>query len=568
MIGDRAGRFMYGYRFTEIDPAILKIDRTKIKKDLKIISSLVNEEMEPERLPVSRTLPIYFELAKPRPCPNHPPQAVISLLKRTGTKPPPGSSELRRLIKVFMRSFCERTFVPLSTEEIDFENWVSNINQTSERKEELRKRWYENPFEDPYIVKKGTQVKSFLKDEPYDTIKAARAINARDDWFKAYWGPVADAIAKQVFALDEFIKTVPVLERPDDISEALADEFGKILNMDASSYEAHFIKIVMECIQFEAYRYFGRDSDVVMYRILKVIEVLGGKNCLIFKYIVAIIEATRMSGEMDTSLGNGLTTLILNLFLAWLKKIRVQLRCEGDDNLSLWSDAKLAPTDADWVELGWIMKVEEPESVATASFCGNVFDPDDKIVVTDPRDALANFGWVGKRYVKASERLLLQLLRSKGLSMAHQYNGCPMLGAFGRRVVQLTEGVVIRQSVVNNMDAYQREKYLQSVKGPLPEYKEPPPATRLLVERLYNISIEDQISFEKSLPEIQLWSRLNFAMYCPNEWTTHYETYTVGIGDTWCPGFHEDRIRLKTFLTSFGVTTIGFTNDYYNKFTK
>ena len=147
--------------------------------------------------------------------------------------------------------------------------------------------------------------------------------------------------------------------------------------------------------------------------------------------------------------------------------------------------------------------------------------------------------------------------------MAHQYNGCPLLGHFGRRIVELTAHVRIRQSVLNNMEAYKREAMQKYLKTPLPEFVDPPAATRALVEQLYNIPVEDQRAFEAAVNNITLDVQLSFSFILPPCWDSVFENYTHPLDQEWQAPFQEDHTRLRAFIGEFGKTTVGFMRDYY-----
>jgi len=367
--------------------------------------------------------------------------------------------------------------------------------------------------------------------------------------------------------LPEFIKTVPVRDQPDYIIEKLMDCFSAIANNDATSYEAHFKEEVMYNIEFQFYNYMCSSSPMLMERMRKIEMVLTGEQHLVFKYFSVIMDSLRMSGEMNTSLGNGFTTNILVSFLAWIRQCIAKALVEGDDNLSAWQFEECVPTAEDWHELGWKMKVETPESVCTASFCGNVFDVDDKIVIVDPREALLNFGWTRKIYTNASNDLLEQLLRSKGLSMAHQYNGCPILGKFGRHVCDITSHLAkrMRKSIINTMNGYDKEEYLRNVTDTLPPHIEPSPGSRFLVEKLYGISIAEQIAFEASIELITLWSCIEINFVVPNTAVLCYDLYTAPRNESWVfPGV-DDQAEVENVLRSFGEITSGFCESFYRR---
>lgn len=557
-------KLMYGYTFSEQDPESLKIDRENIKPSLKIGKCRVKKDLGVKPNPVAKTLPIHFDFSLPRPDRDNSENVVIAQLKRIGTKPPKAHAIILKALGIFTQGFCERYLEPLTDEDVDFEKWIDQINQPTERKNEIRKVWNAAAYDDPAIVYKATSVKGFLKDEPNVDYKAARGINARSDWFKAFSGPYFDAIGKRVFAMPWFIKTIPVLDRPTAILEKLFQDLAATRNNDATSYEAHFEARVMEACEFVLYRYMTRASPALSKRMETIMAVLSAPQILEFKNINVEIAGLRCSGEMNTSLGNGFTTLLLNLFVAHLKKTHVELFAEGDDNLSQWIEAYKAPTAEEWKELGWWMKVETPRMPALASFCGNVFTPDDMVVVTDPRPALANFGWTNSRYVRAARPLLLQLLRSKALSMLHQYNGCPILGVFARRVEMLTRSVRIRASIVNTMEQYKRDQLKLAINTAIPPYKEPGISTRVLVEELYNIPIADQMALEASFEKLQLDTRIEFEFVMPPCWKQHYEIYTEWEGEEWQLSLPKDEIRLERFIRSFGRATKKFCESHYS----
>lgn len=555
---------MYGYTFREIDPNTLNIDKGRIKKSLIIGRCRIKDSLERTRKPVSVSLPIHFDFALPRPDRDDPENVVLAQLKRVGTQTPTPHSAILKALEIFTDSFCEQYLRPLEPGEAEFEDWIEQVNQPESRKKEIREAWEAAPYDDPSQVFKATEVKGFLKDESNGDYKAARGINARCDWFKAHSGPIFDAISKQVFALPWFIKKIPVSDRPAAILAKLFSNIAKTLNCDASSYEAHFEAMVMRAIEFRLYLFMTRLVVAYARRMAYIMEVLSGVQNIRYKFFDVIIEGIRCSGEMNTSLGNGFTTVILNLFIALLRKTFVDLFAEGDDNLSHWIEDFKAPTARDWEILGWIMKVETPRDPAEASFCGNIFASMEEIVITDPRPALANFGWTNSKYTKANRSTRLQLLRAKALSMLHQYNGCPLLSAFGRRVEFLTRSVRIRQSIVNNMEQYKRTILQDAIKAGIPEAIIPGPDTRDLVEYLYGIPVPEQLSFEKACAELELDTVISFPMVQPLHWSTHYADYTCPTNEEWSCPRGQDPERLRLFISAFGRTTRRFVNSYYS----
>jgi hypothetical protein len=192
---------------------------------------------------------------------------------------------------------------------------------------------------------------------------------------------------------------------------------------------------------------------------------------------------------------------------------------EGDDGLFTFQFQDKAPTVADYARLGFTIKVESTTNLNEASFCGNVFDTIDKVVLTDPMKAIAGFGWTNKKYVHAKRSTKLALLRAKALSLVHQYNGVPMLSALGRRVEHLTRGVNISKRIIDNHDQFHREQMRQHVEAALPVCRDPTVQTRNLVEKLYGITVRSQLVFERAMESLELDSAIAMEGY-PRE-STH-----------------------------------------------
>jgi hypothetical protein len=245
-----------------------------------------------------------------------------------------------------------------------------------------------------------------------------------------------------------------------------------------------------------------------------------------------MVDATRMSGEMCTSLGNGFSNLMLMQFVCEEAGCREVLGVvEGDDGL--FTMIGTPPTEEDFARMGLFIKMEVHDTISTASFCGIVFDPTDRINVTDPRKVLTNFGWAQRQYARARSSKLVALLRCKALSISFQYPGCPVVASLGRYGVRVTPHVSLRMRKYINRkgyyDSYTREKVLAAMQaGNIPR-REPPRNTRLLVEKLYGISIEIQISLEDyfdSLKAIQPLDHWSFPVILPQLWYEHAARYS------------------------------------------
>lgn len=453
--------------------------------------------------------------------------AAEGAVKRYCSNPPQPDRELTRKLEQFVKSWLDRNMRPLLPDEVPtFEEWLSSTNYPEWRKVELRAALVR--LEETGLVNKHRKVKSFVKREAYPEYKYARCINARSDAFKVFSGPIFKAIEKQLFARDEFIKKIPVEDRPKYIMDRLNIAGRKIVATDYTSFEALFTRKMMEAVEMQLYRHMTsglRDGNEWFNEIH---DTLTGRNLCQYRDFTVSVLAKRMSGEMCTSLGNSFSNLMFMLFACEQNGSVCTGVVEGDDGL--FSIAGPVPSSAFFESMGLNIKLEEHDQIETASFCGLVFDPVDLVNVRDPRAVLADFGWVDGEYAFARSSKLRVLLRCKALSLSVQYAGCPIVGALADYGLRVTTRDDIRHYVANaRLDEFVREK-LQRAHRLYPkgrQYVEPPMRTRLLVQKLYGISVDQQIFIENSLRSLTVLKPLEVELSHPKVWAEYGRDYTV-----------------------------------------
>jgi len=189
-----------------------------------------------------------------------------------------------------------------------------------------------------------------------------------------------------------------------------------------------------------------------------------------------------MSGDMNTSLGNGFTNLMLTLFIASEKSIDIDGFVEGDDGI--WVCSQL-PTPRDYLDLGFTIKIEVHDDPREASFCGLIYGASGQII-RNPVRFLQTFGWTGS-FIEAGEKTMYELLRAKALSACYETPSCPIVGAVAREALRVTEGYQPRY-----VDTYH--------KPPPANYRipsfEPTPETRELFAKTYGVSTSVQLLAE------------------------------------------------------------------------
>lgn len=549
--------YCYGYRLGE-----QKIPKwQEVKEGVKFRINPEQPDLD-KRTPVQISLGCHAQgVSQPHPDPDDPATMLGGVLKRFARKPPkPAPGELDK-IRRFVREWCRANLSPLSAEtDLSFETWLASTNYPLWRKLELRAVWEEISLR--AREKRDSFVKSFMKDETYPAFKHARGINARVDAMKVKLGPIFKAIENVVYKYKAFIKHIPVAERPRYIYELLYREGATYIATDFESFEALFTEEIMNAIEFELYDYMTQYVPDHREFMEIVREVLGGKNKCLYKAFVVWLRATRMSGEMCTSLGNGFSNLMLFLYVSHkVGFLDPEIAVEGDDGVA--SGHGQPPTAEDYRQLGMVIKLEVHQDLSEASFCGLIFDPEDLVNVTDPLDVLATFGWTSQRYARSRKSKLLALLRCKSLSLAHQYPGCPIISALAQYGLRMTRGYDVRYFIAESpaFNWWERNQLIAALSDEKKIGVVPPPIrTRLLVERKFGIPVETQLMWERYLDDLKTISPLdlpNLSEYVPPDWILYYLDYSqersrldVNLfrpGQFW-PIVNRDRIELLEVL--------------------
>lgn len=471
--------------------------------------------------------------AQPHPDPQDPETMHAGIAKRFLCETPRIDPKVLASLREFVRKWLRSNLVPISPEEdLSVPTWLKQTNYPQFRREELLRVWEdtdEDVTRDPF--RKHFKCKSFMKDETYPTWKHARGINSRSDAFKCAVGPIFKAIEHEVFKHPAFIKKVPIEQRPAYLKDLLYRGGATYFATDYTSFEGLFVAELMEAVEFELYDYMTSCHPCHDKFMFLCHNVLAGRNVCEYKYNTACVDATRMSGEMCTSLGNSFANLMIMLFICEEKgNSETKGAVEGDDGL--FTTIGTPPTTGDFERLGLIIKLEVHQELSTASFCGIIFDENDLCNLTDPRKVLATFGWGSRKYAMAKASTLDSLLRCKALSFAHQYPGCPIVQSLARYGLRVTSSVISPNDArrINNMsDSWLRERYSRALENPVC-FKPIGFGSRMLVERLFRIPIDHQLKIEAYLDSLSVRTPLRcpYIDWCmAREWRDYWAEYSV-----------------------------------------
>jgi hypothetical protein len=199
---------------------------------------------------------------------------------------------------------------------------------------------------------------------------------------------------------------------------------------------------------------------------------------------------------------------------------------EGDDGLFKISGGVLQAED--WIELGFNIKLAYFDDVSEASFCGIIFDREDRETLTDPIEFLAKFGWSKGVLSYCGSKRRMMMLRAKAFSYIYQYPACPIITAYAQYALRMTRSYDIKHFVQSSkmFDTYERVRLLNALKEPTIT-KPIGIGSRLLVERKFGVSIADQLRIENELNNCQVLKQFcfNFVNF-PDSWG-HYGLHYI-----------------------------------------
>lgn len=479
--------------------------------------------------------------ASPHPDPADLETMLDGASRRFCRKPPTSDPQWMSEFKSYVNRWLHEHMTPLAYDtDTSFYTWIENTPYPRWRKDQLI-RTYEysvgfitpdNIYDARGVINRYCKVNSFMKDEVYPTYKAARGINSRTDEFKVRVGPIFKLIEKELFALPYFIKHTPVDERAQEIKDNLYQEASNIIGTDYTSFESLFTLEFMEACEFQLYDYMTQYiDDQDWYEIVR--QTLGGFNYCSFRDKFTMkVRATRMSGEMCTSLGNSFANLMAMKFMAHKKKMKsLKGRVEGDDGIFTFYGP--VPTTEDFAKLGLIIKIDKYDKLTEGSFCGIITDEDEMINVTNPIESLLEFGWTTQEYARSGAKKKMELLRAKSLSLAYQYPGCPILNSLAQYGLRMSKDFHYNYKYMNEYERTMflklHEKYKNNIPNKVPGHK-----TRLLVEKTFGLTIEDQIAIEQFLDnktDLSPFDCPAILSNCPVDALDYYDKYVFVFDD-------------------------------------
>lgn len=398
---------------------------------------------------------------------------------------------------------------------------------------EWKKEKYRQAFDEYRIFQEEFRLqhcKSFIKDEFYDQTKHCRAIMSRSDAFKMLLGPFIHAAELELFKMPEFVKKVPAIKRPKYIYDKLFSYGHTYYSTDYTSFESSFSKsmlMIEHCIFEHMLEYCPSFQEVCKY-----LNIIKKPNILVFPNLVVECSG-RASGEVTTSIGNGMINYFVWKYICKIAKIDFRAVFEGDDGLlSVPAGFNIQKYEHIYTQLGFIIKFEQSDEIGQASFCGCIFDDQSFVNLTDPLKMLTKLGWSSTQYKNSSHKTHLELVKLKALSILCQFPGCPIIFPWAKWILKETEHITIEQ-VLSRLEKDQENTYYKTwfkenftfVEQCL--IQEVPLTAREFMFNHFGLSIAEQEFIEQRFKGGL--SDLKINHYLPDEWTNNFTLYTEKI---------------------------------------
>lgn len=427
--------------------------------------------------------------------------------KRILCSMPNGEGNCYEALGSFVDRFLKKHFVPFPSftqaqADESFEDWLAHYNKPMHRKEVLRKLYYERER----LTEREYRCKSFIKREWYEEPKLARFINSRTDNFKVKVAAFTHLIEKEIFygkISQWFVKGKRTDLQPSMISKMVNHAW--FLATDYTSFESGFSPILVDNAERRVWRFFLQNNPEELAIFERVYEVDGKarEERLENPNFRIKVTGTRMSGEMWTSLANGLTNLLTFLFLANTKgmypdamplpeECPLGILVEGDDGLFGLPEPTL--TSADFARLGWKIKMDYTRELGKTSFCSNYFSPATLHQLVCPEAAVRVFYSFDSRYYDGKMSLQRKILKAKAMSLLCSGGFSPITASLARNILRLLpeeEEARFDEFCLYEKDQFDLDWQDVVVNGV------PTPEDRVHYSEVFGVTISEQLALEE-----------------------------------------------------------------------
>jgi hypothetical protein len=493
---------------------------------------------------------------------------LASFVFRMGRKHPVVDPILvSEMFDFFENEFLPYHFPDAKSIRLSVDLWLDSKNYPESRKNELRKL-----FDKVFRRHKHANVKSFIKDEFYDEYKPPRGIHSRTDMFKLLYGPLVSGVEEIVFKHPSFVKKIPHRERPDYITNRTSIPGAKHAETDFSAWESSMTPLLRRGILTRLYDHFYSHDPASLSVASKCIDIVAGTNqCHYNDGTTFYVQGRMMSGEMDTSLFNGITNFLIFTFLFkknggdWKNLVS---HYEGDDGLNTSVEWNLFPTESQFNDLGLTIKMRVEDHLYQVSFCGLIFDPVERALIYNFPKVVGTLGWCSSKYIRSKRSKLYGLLKMKCLSYQHTSDRVPIASYLVKKCYDLVSTYRMPMKFLNTLGIYDRDKILAA----LAFYRDHEfevghigPNTRHIFAERFKVPVEMQLRFEELINSCESFDELNalpWSLVLPSLWNENYclfvddscvDAEMYGDQFTYFPDWSAKTLRINTAGGSYCI---------------
>lgn len=329
-------------------------------------------------------------------------------------------------------------------------DWMTHCDRYTVKKkqqlydllEQILSGSYEAPYHgrgDPLGLR---VINMFQKCENYESIKEPRAISACSESLKAYIGGFIHLVDKHAINTTPFFVKGMNPQQVDRRRRLMSQKWSLFMGSDYSSYEGSQDYQWINMIEKEIYKVWLANYPEV-YKILADLYE-NGHDIYWKKRYFGHLMGKRMSGDVQTSIGNGICNAVIWKYVSYITNTPIELLVEGDDAF-ICSDAELDVRIVN--DLGFDCKIDGPTtnyeeicflsrySINGHAF-GNIPKVLDKIGVVKSMHMVKQF----KRGSKRSLKEIRDYAYTKAYCYMVMYAGTPIIDPLCRSIMRNSGG--------------------------------------------------------------------------------------------------------------------------------
>jgi len=346
-------------------------------------------------------------------------------------------------------------------------------------------------------------VRMFPKDdlEMGTPEKAPRAIQYRHPVFALEQGRFTKPIEAWFYKLhDEFDTIIVAKSDPFTIAAQLQKKASCFANpvflmLDASKFDSCVDKLWLKFILSCYLKLFPKRFHRAIIRLWSQTWVNRGSTRKGLRYKT---DGTRMSGDMDTSLGNSLIMWLMLKFYLEKSEVRGSIMVNGDDSLIVVESSSLERLRQPdnfvvFFDFGFRMKFEVAYCIEQAEFCQSRWIETDygPTMARKPFRIMGRTAWTTQRYGKP-----------RILAFINTLGQCERAASFGVPIASVMATKMIERAATTRMvpmkpwlaEYYQMLRRWWRVGPPVISVE-----TRQSFATAWDITIEEQIDIERSI---------------------------------------------------------------------